>query len=568
MLSFLRIENLAIIDSLSVDFGPGLNVLTGETGAGKSIIADAVGLLLGARGGAELVRTGCPRLAVEGLFEIADRPDLGRKLEAWGIDPGEEGLIIKREITSTGRSRAFVNGTLVPLAQLRETGEALADLHGQHQHQSLLRSDGQREALDRYAGAGEAAGKVADAAARLRALMAERDSLNEKGRELARREEILRSEIADIEGVAPAAEEHEELRREEALLRNAEEVQLLAAETCEILNEDDASVLSRLGTAAGRLARLAEIDDRCSAALRALEEAKLDVQEALREVEPYREPADFEPRRLEEVAARLAALERLRRRYGPALEDVLRYLEESRRELESLGSLSERLSRIDGEIVEAAGGYSETAAALSRLRREGAGSLKSRMRKELKAVAMEGCLFEVAFEEHLDPGSPARVGGRPIAVRPTGAESVEFLISPNPGEDLRALAKIASGGELSRLMLALRAASEERSDQRTLIFDEVDAGIGGGVAEAVGKRLKDLSRRQQVLCVTHLPQIAALADRHLRVAKEASGGRTRATAVALEGAGRVEELARMIGSPGAPTAKKHAAALISGRKEP
>ena len=567
MLSFLKIENLAIIESLAVEFADGLNVLTGETGAGKSIIVDAAGFLLGARGSADMVRTGAERLTVEGVFEIGGSHRALAEIARIGIDPAPEGILIRREITAAGRSRAFVNGTLVTLQQLRDLGELLADLHGQHQHQSLLRAEGQREALDRFAGAGDLAVEVAGAADALRGLIAERDALRETERERARREDALKAEIAEIRAVAPSADEESDLKREEALLRHAEEVRALAEEACVLLNEDDASALGRLGAVRDRLARLAAIDDRCAEALRAVEEARLGLKEALRTIEPYREAGEYEPGRLDQVAARLAAIDRLKRKYGPGVDDVLAYLERVSAEIETLGGAAQRLTGIDGEIGAAARCYADAAGRLSALRREAARSLETALRKELRALAMERCRFAVAFETHEDPQGEAVVGGRRVACRRDGIESVEFLIAPNPGEELRPLARIASGGETARLMLALRSAWEARTDARTLIFDEVDAGIGGAVAESVAQRLKGLSRRQQVLCVTHLPQIAALADRHLRIEKETSGGRTRATAALVKDGERVEELARMIGSPRTPTARRHAAALISGRKD-
>jgi DNA repair protein RecN (Recombination protein N) len=571
MLSFLKIENLAVVDALSAEFGEGLNVLTGETGAGKSIIVDAVGLLLGERGGADLVRTGCERLVVEGIFEpepTAPRGALRETLGAMGIEPGPEGIVLRREITSAGRSRAFVNGRLATLQQLKEIGEHLADLHGQHQHQSLLRPDGQREALDRFGGHAEIAEEVARASADLRALLSERAALRGTERERARREDALASEIREIEAAAPKPGEEEDLRREEALLRHAEEIRALAEEACAVLNEEDDSVLARLGTVRERIARLAAIDGRAGGALRTVEEARIALKEALREVEPYREAGDMEPGRLDAVAARLAALDRLKRKYGATAEDVLDYLARARRDLEALGGAAGRLSALDGEVEAASAAYAAAAGRLSRKRREAARALEAALRKELRALAMDGCRFGVELRPREDPAGEAVVEGRRVEPSRDGCESVAFLIAPNPGEDPRPLARIASGGELSRLMLAIRAASEARTDARALVFDEVDAGIGGEVVEAVAERLKALAARQQVLCVTHLPRIAAAADRHLRVEKSASGGRTRATVALLERDARVEELARMLGSAGAPTARRHAAALIGARKAP
>lgn len=566
MLSFLKIENLAIIESLSAEFGPGLNVLTGETGAGKSIIVDAVGLLLGERGGADMIRAGCDRLVVEAVFDVAGRKGIEAALGRMGVDLEPEGLILRREINASGRSRAFVNGALAPLQQLREIGESLADLHGQHQHQSLLRADGQREALDRFGSTVDLAGEVAAAASRVRDLRDERSSLAASERERARREDTLRLEISEIEKAAPHPEEEADLKREEALLRHAEEVRALSEETCVLLNEDDASVLARLGTIQDRLSRLAAIDERCEDPRRAVEEARLSLKETLRSIEGYRDSADAEPGRLEAVAGRLASLDRLKRKYGATIEEVLSYQSRAKAEMEALGGAAERLKGIEVALAAASSEYATAAAKLSRKRREAARALETALGKELKALAMNGCRFSVAFIRREDPSSDVEVEGAKIAVSRDGIDGIELLVSPNPGEDLRPLSRVASGGELSRLMLAIRAATEARTDARSLVFDEVDAGIGGTVAEAVAARLKAISKRQQVLCVTHLPQIAAGADRHLRVEKVSSGGRTRVAVEELNDAGRVDELARMLGSAEAPTARRHAAALISAQR--
>lgn len=567
MLSFLKIENLAIVPSLSVEFAAGFNVLTGETGAGKSIIVDAVGLLLGERGSSGLIRTGADHLTVEGLFETKSRKGLCERLEEIEVDVGEEGIILRRELADSGRSRAFINGRLVPLQHLKQVGDLLADLHGQNPHQSLLRPEGQREALDRFASAGNLAAKVESAAKRLRELLGERETLRSTQQEHARLADALRAEVAEIEAAAPSSEEEADLRREEMLLRHAEEIRSLAAMACDLLNENDDSALSRLGAIRGALEKLAAIDARCLDALRAVEESVVSLNEALRTVEPYREQGEYDPARLDHVASRLAAIDRLKRKYGSSIDEILVYLGRARADLRALESSVDRLEAIDEEVAAAARTYAAAADNLSRKRREGARELERALQEELKALALHGCRFKVAFEPHEDPDSEVIVRGRRMACRRHGIESVEFLISPNPGEDLRPLSQIASGGELSRLMLALRTASESRTDARALIFDEVDSGIGGAVAEAVALRLKGLARRQQVLCVTHLPQVAAVADRHYRVEKETVKGRTRTAVSLLQRGERVEELARMLGSPRAPTARKHAAALISGRSQ-
>ncbi|MBI3449383.1 MAG: DNA repair protein RecN [Acidobacteria bacterium] len=555
MLSFLRIENLAIIDTLSVDLGPGLNILTGETGAGKSILVDAVGLVLGERGSADQIRAGEERLSVEAVFEIGGRARLIDRLEAMGIDAGPEGLVLKRDVFAAGRSRAFVNGSPVTLSQLKEIGDLLADLHGQHQHQSLLRADAQADALDRFGEHAPLLEEVGAACRALSALHVERERLRGLERDRLRREEELRLTVSEIAAVSPKPGEDAELRREEALLRNAVEIRRLAEGTAALLNEDDASALARLGAARERLSRLSAIDERAAEGRRLVDEAVAAIREALREVDPYLGTEDAGDGRLEGLASRLAAIEKIARRYGPTVEDALERLASARRELAELGGAADRLASFDGEIDAASKAYSAAASRLTRGRGESAKALERALVRELKAVAMEGCRFAVGFEPR---GAPSE----------EGAESIEFLIAPNPGEALRPLARIASGGELSRLMLALRTVSLSKADARALVFDEVDTGLGGGAADAVAQRLKGLARGQQILCVTHLPQVAALADTHIRIEKVTERGRTKVVARTLGSDERVEELARMIGSPEAPTARRHAAALIEGRKTP
>src|SRR5882724_8612430 len=357
MLSFLRIENLAIIDSLSVDLGPGLNILTGETGAGKSILVDAVGLVLGGRGSADQIRAGEERLGVEAVFEIDGRDRLLERLEAMGIDAGPEALVLKRDVFAAGRSRAFVNGSPVTLTQLKEIGDLLADLHGQHQHQSLLRADAQRDALDRFGGHAPLLAEVDAACRALGALSAERDRLRGLERDRLRREEDLRLTVSEIAAVSPKPGEDTELRCEEALLRNAVEIRRLAEETAALLNEDDASALARLGEARERLSRLSAIDPRAVEGLRLVDEAVVAIREAVREVAPYLAAEDAGAGRLEGLASRVAAIEKIARRYGPTVEEALDRLASARRELAELGGAADRLASIDREIDAGSGAY-------------------------------------------------------------------------------------------------------------------------------------------------------------------------------------------------------------------
>ncbi len=556
MLSFLKISDLAILDEVSLEPGPGLNVLTGETGAGKSIIVDAIGLVLGARGSADLIRTGADRLVVEALFDLADRPDAAAILEAAGLagDGPADQVVIRRELLQQGgtlRSRAQVNGSLVTLSSLAALGEVLADLHGQHQHQSLLRADGQRDALDAFAGTLELRREVGALHAELRDRVREREALASRERERAREEDHLRRQIAEIDGVAPREAEDEALLREERLLRHATELSRLAGESFAMLSDDDDAVLSRLGAIDTRLAQLEAIDPEAGPVRALVQDARLAAAEAARSLAGYAGAEEADPQRLEQVATRLADLERLKRKYGATLNDVIAYADGCRRELSELGGAERRLEDLAERIASCRAKYLQSARALSERRRRAAARLDRAVEKEIGALAMQGAKVSVGVVR----GDEADGGAQ-------GLDSIEFLVAANPGEDPRPLARTASGGELSRLMLAVRVATESSSDYRTLVFDEVDSGIGGRVAEVVGQRLSTLGRRQQVLCVTHLPQIAAFADRHFQVTKRSEAGRTRAVVTRLDGKAKIDEVARMLGGAPAETARRHAEAMV------
>ncbi len=565
MLSYLRITNLAILEDVTLEPGRGFNVLSGETGAGKSIIVDGIGLLLGERGSADLIRSGAGKLSVEAQFEIpAGSPARAAAGNAGVGDPGGA-WVLRRELeVSDGslRSRAFINDRLVTLATLRGIAEHLADLHGQHQHQSLLRPEGQRAALDRAAGAEDLLREVGTLHGALRDLTRERDALMEKDRQREGLEENLDRRIEEIEQVDPRPGEEEDLRREESLLRHAEEIAELAGEVHRILEDDDDSVSSRLGRARHRLERLAAIDPEAARAGDLVEEARVAASEASRAVAAYLDAEGQDAARLDQVAGRIAAIARLTKKYGPTVEDVLAVLATARADREALGGAPERLARLEEECAATRSRYMAAARRLSQRRRKAAARLSGGVARELEALAMEGTRIEIVVDQEEN--------ARPS---PEGIDRIAFLLAANRGEELRPISRVASGGELSRLMLALRNATEapasgDRDDRRTLIFDEVDAGVGGRVAEAVGQRLARLSRGQQVLCVTHLPQIAAFAETHFHVTKRAAAGRTRAQVLRLDEAGRIEELARMLGGEPPDTARRHAAALVGRRGRP
>jgi DNA repair protein RecN (Recombination protein N) len=521
MLRFLAVQNLAVIERLDLEFVPGLNVLTGETGAGKSILVEAIGLLVGGRASPDLVRTGEDCATVQAAFETGN----GRE------------VLARREITAQGRSRAFLDGALTTAGALREAILPLVDLHGQHEHQALLDPDTHLDVLDRYAGLGDRRDSLACAFADMRRLHDELERARRDERERAMRLDLLAFQVQEIERAAPRLGEDEQLAATRQVLASAEKVQRLCAEGYSALYESDEAALATLGLVWKRVAELAAIDPTFAPHLEAREAIKSQLQDLASLLRDYAATLDASPARLQEVEDRLALLERLKRKYGPALQDVLERQERTRSEIASLDRAGERAAELERLLRDAKESYLRLARSVSTLRRESGPRFARDLEKELRPLAMEHTRFEVRFEDGL---SEERWTER-------GIETAEFYVSPNPGEELRALARIVSGGELSRIMLALKTLASTDVPGKTLIFDEVDAGIGGRVADAVGSRLQLLARHFQVLCITHLPQIAAHAATHYSVSKVVGGSRTTTMVNVLGVEARVEEIARMIG---------------------
>jgi DNA repair protein RecN (Recombination protein N) len=535
MLRFLAIQNLAVIDRLDLEFSPGLNVLTGETGAGKSILVEAIGLLVGGRASPDLVRTGEECATVQAVFETAD---------------GNE-VIARREVTAQGRSRAFLDGTLTTAGGLREAILPLVDLHGQHEHQALLDPDTHLDALDTYARLTGRRSAIAEAFDVMRRLRDELEQARRDERERASRLDLLAFQRQEIERANPQPGEDEQLAATRLVLASAEKVQRLCAEGYGALYESDEAALPALGLVWKRVAELAAIDPAFAPHLDAREGIKSQLEDLAALLRDYAANLDASPARLQEVEDRLALLERLKRKYGPTLSDLIERRDRIETEIASLDRAGERVAQLDGLLGEATQKYLQIARAVSAERRELADHLARDIEKELRPLAMEHTRFEVRFEE---PLQEARWSDR-------GIDAAEFYVSPNPGEEIRALARIVSGGELSRIMLALKTLASTDAPGKTLVFDEVDAGIGGRVADAVGSRLQSLARRFQILSITHLPQIAAHATSHYRVAKLVRDGRTVTTVEALGREPRVQELARMIGG-----ARVSAATIVSARE--
>jgi len=548
MLTELYIENFALIDRLTVAFAPGLNILTGETGAGKSIVIDAINVLLGERAGTELVRAGAPRAVLQAVFDLGDAPHLLPALAELGIEPEDGVIIFSREVAREGRNLARINGRTCPVAVIRQVGDLLVDLHGQHEHQSLLREEHHLAFLDALGDADFVSLKaeVAELVHRRSELLREMHDLQTDERDRLRAIDLLSFQVEEIEKAALTPGEEEELAAERNRLANAEKLHEAASTAYQLLYEgnEGRSVLDALGEAEQQLAGLTRFDESLAPLAQALGAAAVQIADACRELADYRDAAQFDPERLNEVEERLALLGGLKRKYGETIPTVLDYLAEKRAELDRLARHEERTEEIAREIEQAEKALAEQALLLSAARAALAERLAADVQAELMQLGMPKAVFRIDLaRQPREDGLP--VGGERVAVTSRGIDAVAFHISANPGEPPRPLAKIASGGELSRIMLALKAVSARGAGVPTLIFDEIDTGIGGRTAEVVGEKLARVARAAQVISVTHLAQLAFYADRHFLLEKESAGDRTVSRMRELSGAELIEELSRL-----------------------
>ncbi|WP_224982502.1 DNA repair protein RecN [Geomonas agri] len=531
MLRELQITNLAIIDKLHVEFSPGLNILTGETGAGKSIIIDAVNLILGGRGSADLIRSGAKEASVEALFDLSGREALLQALAEAGIECDGE-LLVRRVVAPGGKSRVFIGGGLATTSLLSEICRNLINIYGQHDAQSLLKTEQHLLLLDGYAGV---LSLRADFAARYEEYQAAKHELQalEAGeREAARRLDLLSFQSNEIAETKLSPGEEEELAEERVRLAHSEKLMGASQGAFDALYGGEATLLGSLSSIIAGVADAGRIDPALVPVTEALEAAYAQLEDASLTLRDYAARVESDPARLEEIEDRLDAIGRLKKKYGASIEEILEYQRQVDQELSVLSNiegtrseLQQRISRLEQELA-------KLGAKLSKAREDGAKRLKEGMEHELAELAMKHAVFETSFE-------------RSAEARSYGFERAEFLFSPNPGEPPKPLAKIASGGELSRLMLALKQLHPD-SEVPTLIFDEVDTGIGGATSALVGEKLKRVAREQQVLAITHLPQVAAFADQHLKVEKKVAAGRTATGVELLEGEERVAEVARML----------------------
>ena len=570
MLQVLTITDFALIDHLELSLEPGLNVLTGETGAGKSIIVDAIGLLLGERAEEESIRAEATQAKVEGLFSLskATTKTVAPILEEAGltIDDGE--IVVVREINHQGRNVCRVNGNIVPLKVLATIGEYLVDIHGQSQHLSLLNVKEHLEILDRYAGLGDLRGKIAAGVRRITAARNELAALQGDAQEMARRVDLLQYQHQEIMGVKLLPGEDDALEAEQHLAGNSERLQQQSDDAYRALYDADGSGVSaidQLGVVAQDTANLAGLDPSLTDMKDAAESLVIQAQELAHALQTYRDGVEHSPQRLEEIEERLEVIRQLKRKYGDTIDDVLAFAEDAAAQLEGISNSDERSEALEAEILSLLAEVGTLSKELSGARSEAATRLAQAVEGELAELAMETTTFRVGVTQETsedgllviaDDGSETW-----IAFDSTGIDHVEFLLSPGPGEPLRSLAATASGGEASRLMLAIKGVLTAADQTPTLVFDEVDAGIGGRVGTAVGDKTWRLSANHQVVCVTHLPQIAAFADHHVHIEKSVVKGRTVTSTQTLSPEGMVEEISNMLGSASAIT-RSHAKEML------
>ncbi|MBI4543900.1 MAG: DNA repair protein RecN [Gemmatimonadetes bacterium] len=550
MLIELRIENYAVIERLAVRLEPGLNVLTGETGAGKSIIVGALSLLLGERASSEVVRAAAARAVVEGVFDVARQPTVLRLLAEHGLEAEEGLLFLRREVAAEGRNRAWVNGSAATAAFVGELGRQLVDLHGQHEHQTLLRPDEQRSILDAYAGSAELAAEVRAAHAALQRVRRQMEELERRRRETEQRADFLRYQVEEIESAAVREGEEEKLGEESRLLEHAEDLARFSGRLHQELYAEEDALTARLGELRRVLEQLLRIDPGQVEARELLETAYYNLEELGRRMGDYRARVEHDPGRLDEIHRRQDLLFRLKSKYGPTLADVIETGRRGREELDALDKVVFERRALEREDAAASARLHSQAAELSRRRAEAAQRLAAEIMAILPELGLPGGRFEVQRSPFADIGAE-------------GAETIEFLVALNPGFEPRPLTRVASGGELSRIMLALKTILARLDRIPALVFDEIDAGIGGVVALQIGEKLRRVAGHHQVFVITHLPQIACRAEHHLRVEKVEREGTTLTRLTELEGEERVRELARMLGGdPHSTASLQHARELL------
>jgi DNA repair protein RecN (Recombination protein N) len=551
LLQLLRIKNLALVEDLEWEIAPGFTAITGETGAGKSIIIGALQLLLGERADKSLLRTGAETCTVEAIFQGDDCAKWNGRLEESGIEPCDGDLILKRSLSLSGTNRQFINGSPTTLANLKELGDDLVDLHGPHDHQSLLSPDRQLDLLDAFAGANEERQKFLKNLRKLRALEAEHAALNSA--ETAREQEVdlLRHQLNEINSANLSAEEEAQIESRYRLASNSRRLIELASTVAMKLSEADDAILAQLGETQKLLRELEKLDPAMATPANAHESAVVELSEIARDLNRYAENLDLDPEQLAALEQRVSLFESLKRKYGATIADVIAFGERAAERMRKIEGRDEELQRLANELATHTAELRRTGDTLRKLRAKAAPKLSEMVRRNLRDLGFKQSQFEARLSEAQIP-------------RPSGFDTVELLFSPNPGEPLKPMRAIASSGEISRLMLAIKSALAAQDEVPLLVFDEIDANVGGEIAHAVGTRMRELAKRHQVLCITHLPPVAAAATSQFVVTKEVRSGRTFTQLREVTGKSRREEIARMLGGK-SEEAMKLAATMLERR---
>ena len=562
MLLELKIKNFVIIDDLAISFGRGLNILTGETGAGKSILIDALSGVLGEKMTTDMIRTGFEKATLEASFDISAAPQVKQIMDESGIDCDDDTLVLRRELYSSGKGRSFANAVQIPASKLKEISEYLIDIHGQNEHQNIVKVSRHRELLDSFGGLDSDVARVRAIHERLQDLKDRLNSFEIDEREKARRIEFNSFAIREIDAAGLKTGEDEELKNESVLLNNSEKL------FKEINNASrsmggDGGILQKLKMAEQGLSKISEYDPEIAGTLDTIKQALYSLEDASTYLRDYESNIDFSPERINQVEERLSLISSFKKKYGDTIQEILNYADKARKELEFINSGEEEMERLKTQYRQAVKEAKELALQLSEKRKDVARKLESRIVKELADLGMSGTQFRVSIQREVNPQGEIEADNKRYVLYPHGLDRIEFLLSANVGEDLRQLRKVASGGEMSRIMLAIKNVILSADIVESLVFDEVDAGIGGKIADIVGRKLKSLAGNRQVLVVTHLPQIAAMSDNHYSVLKGKTGERITTLVKQLNPKDKVREIARMLaGETVTDLSIKHAEEMV------
>jgi DNA repair protein RecN (Recombination protein N) len=565
MLQYLTIKNFALIENCEIEIGPGMNIISGETGSGKSIIIQALGILLGGRASVEHIRSGVDEAIITGTIDAGGAPDLVTELAGRGIPVDDDELLLRRVLTRSGKSRSFINGNHVTSRELQLVFSRLFDFHGQHDGVSLLRRNTHRRYLDLFCGNRADLDRLADLHGQLQETFEQLAMHRENEQDKEKRLELLQYEIEEIESAALKPGEDDELKEQIKIFENYEKLMESLGESRNLLSGQQ-GVLSALRQVKLNMEKTADLDKSWMETSSELSDIYYRLEDVSQSITAGSDPAGFEPGKLDELIERSEFIEKLKRKYGGSIESVQAYGDKARRELEVVQFSSEKFEQLQGRIEGLVSQFTKAAVSLSNTRRVGATQLEQRVKQELTRLSMEKVEFSVKIESLRDDESPIKLDGQPIRYGASGIDAVEFLISPNLGEPVKSLSRIASGGELSRIILALKTVLAENDDIETMIFDEIDAGIGGKVAVSVGHALRLLSTRKQIICITHLPQIAAAGTALFNIQKGVSGERTVTNIERLDTDAQLEEIARMLSGHITENSLQHAQELLTSMR--